>query len=185
VNNLKHTLRSIDTSGDNPAVYVTPNHDLLVKLRRYIFENVERQSISVDEGDWRNSSFFGDILDNERFERRIRYCVIRLREVSVSETEFFAYISQALSIALERFQKYRQGKKPQQRSTTTLQRLFVEEIARCFEIWYYPLDLSNPSALVSAHRHSMVFATLISNPSEKSEPGKGNTFTWHPNRRSG
>jgi len=31
----------------------------------------------------------------------------------------------------------------------------------------------------------MVFATLISNPSEKSEPGKGNTFTWHPNRRSG
>lgn len=101
---------------------------------------MERQSISVDEGDWRNSSFFGDILDNERFERRIRYCVIRLREVSVSETEFFAYISQALSIALERFQKYRQGKKPQQRSTTTLQRLFVEEIARCFEIWYYPLD---------------------------------------------
>lgn len=93
VNNLKHTIWSIYTSGGNPAVYVTPNHDLLAKLRRYIFENVDIQSISVDKGDWRNSSFFGDILDNERFERRIRYCVIRLREFSVSETEFFAYIS--------------------------------------------------------------------------------------------
>lgn len=46
-----------------------------------------------------------------------------------------------MSIALERFQKYRQGKKPQKRPTTTLQRLFVEEIAKCFEIWYYPSDV--------------------------------------------
>ena len=29
VNDLKHTLWSIDTSGGNPAVYVTPDHDLL------------------------------------------------------------------------------------------------------------------------------------------------------------
>jgi hypothetical protein len=141
VNDLKHTLWSIDTSGGNPAVYVTPNHDLLAKLRRYIFQTVGSQRISVDEGDWRNSSFFGDILDNERFERRIRYCIIRLREFSVSEPEFFAYISQALSIALERSQKYGQGKKSQRQSTTTLQSLFVEEIAKCFEIWYYPSDV--------------------------------------------
>jgi hypothetical protein len=141
VNELKHTLWSIDTSGGNPAVYVTPNHDLLAKLRRHIFETVGSQSISVDEGDWRNSSFFGDIFDNERFERRIRYCVIRLREFSVSETEFFAYVSQALSIALERFQKYGQGKKSQRQSTATLQSLFVAEIAKSFEIWYYPSDV--------------------------------------------
>lgn len=141
VNDLKHTLWSIDTSGGNPAVYVTPNHDLLAKLRRHIFDTVGSQSILVDKGDWRNSSFFGDILDNERFERRIRYCIIRLREFSVSETEFFAYISQALSIALERSQKYGQSRKSQRQSTTTLQSLFVEEIAKCFEIWYYPSDV--------------------------------------------
>jgi len=68
VSDLKHTLWSIDTTGGNPAVYVTPNHDLLAKLRRHIFETVGNQDISVDGGDWRNSSFFGDILDNERFE---------------------------------------------------------------------------------------------------------------------
>lgn len=141
VSDLKHTLWNIDTTGGNAAVYVTPNHDLLAKLRRHIFETVGEQDISVGEDDWRNSSFFGDVLDNERFERRIRYCIIRLREFNVSETEFFAYISQALSIVLERSQKYGKTRKSQRQSTTTLQSLFVEEIAKCFEIWYYPSDV--------------------------------------------
>jgi len=141
VNDLKNTLWSIDTSGGNPAVYVTPDHDLLAKLRRHVFEIVGNQNVSVDENDWRNSSFFGDLLDNERFERRIRYCIIRLREFSVPEAEFFSYISQALSIVLERSQKYGQGRKSQRQSTTNLQSLFVEEIAKCFEIWHYPSDV--------------------------------------------
>ena len=141
VSDLKHTLWGIDTAGGNPSVFVTPNHDLLAKLRRHIFETVGNQDISVDEGDWRNSSFFGDILDNERFERRIRYCIIRLREFSVSEIEFFDYISQALSIVLERSQKYGKSRKSQRQSTTNLQVLLVEEIAKCFEIWYYPSDV--------------------------------------------
>ncbi len=141
VNDLKHTLWSIGTSGGNPAVYVTPNHDLLAKLRRHVFEIVGNANTSVDESDWRNSSFFGDLLNNERFERRIRYCVIRLREFSVPETEFFAYISQALSIVLDRSQKYGQRKKSQRQSTTTLQNLFVDEIAKCFEDRYYPADV--------------------------------------------
>ncbi|MGC8898814.1 MAG: hypothetical protein ACP5ON_11365 [Bacteroidota bacterium] len=141
VNDLKHTLWNIDTSGGNPAVYVTPNHDLLAKLRQHIFEIVGNQNISVDDSDWRNSSFFGDLLDNKRFKRRIRYCIIRLREFSIPEDEFFAYISQALRIVLERYQKYGQSRKFQRQSATTLQNLLIEEIAKCFEIWYYPSDV--------------------------------------------
>lgn len=140
VSDLKHTLWSIDTTGGNPAVYVTPNHDLLAKLRRYVFETVGKASFN-EVYDWQTSSFFGDVLDNERFERRIRYCIIRLREFSIPETEFFNYISQALNIALARSQEYSQRRKVPGESTATLHSLLVEEIAKCFEIWYYPSNV--------------------------------------------
>jgi len=83
----------------------------------------------------------GSDLPETKVERRIRYCIIRLREFSVSEVEFFAYISQALSIVLERSQKYGKSQKSQRQSTTNLQALLVEEIAKCFETWYYPFDV--------------------------------------------
>ncbi len=141
VSDLKHILWSIDASGGNPAVYVTPNHDLLAKLRQHVFETASNKNISLDEDDQQFSSFFEDLLDNERFERRTRYCITRLREFIVPETEFFAYISQALDIVIERSQEYRQSRKAQRRSAATLRSLLVEEIAKCFEVWYHPSDV--------------------------------------------
>ena len=46
-----------------------------------------------------------------------------------------------MSIVLERSQKYGKSRKSQRQSTTNLQVLLVEEIAKCFEIWYYPSDV--------------------------------------------
>lgn len=141
VNDLKHTLWNIGSAGGNPAAYVTPNHELLKKLRGYIFEVVSSHNIVLDDEMWRHTAtpFFEDVLSTDRFERRIRYCVIKLREFGISDTEYFDYISKALSIAIE---KSTRGQKLRQRGgTATLQSLLIEEVAKCFEIWYYPAEI--------------------------------------------
>lgn len=138
VNDLKHTLWNIETVGGNPTIYVTPNHELLKKLRSLIFETVKNQNIAQDDENWRRSSFFEDVLSTDRFEKRIRYCIIKLREFGIPDVDYFAYISQALSLVIE---KESRRQKSRQSNTTTLETLLVAELARCFEIWYYPSEV--------------------------------------------
>jgi hypothetical protein len=138
VNDLKHTLWNIRTTGGNPTVYVTPNHELLKKLREFIFEKAKSEEIYVATDEWHCSSFFEDALSSDRFEKRIQYCIIKLQEFSISETDYFIYISQALeSFILQKPRRH----KSHRSSKISFQNLFIEELAKCFEIWYYPSEI--------------------------------------------
>jgi len=121
-------------------MHVIPVHELFGKLKNFVFQKAIQQDIRFSEKHWRYSSFAGDLLDRERFERRIRYCIIKLREFSIPETEYFEYISQALLITLEHIRKNSPASS-QQRTELSIQKLLIEEIAKCFEIWYYPPDV--------------------------------------------
>jgi hypothetical protein len=139
VNHLKHILWSIGSVGGNPAVYVTPNHELLRKLRSYIFETASNHNIALDDGTRQRSHFFEDVLSTDRFERRIRYCAIKLREFGISDEEHFDYISAALNITLE--ENTHGYKSPRRQVATTLQGLLVGKVAECFKGWYYPTEV--------------------------------------------
>ncbi len=139
VNELKHILWNIETFGGNPTIYVTPNHELLKRLREFIFETIKDKDLSLTtDEDWQRSSFFDDILSTDRFEKRIRYCIIKLREFGVPEKDCFAYISQALGIVLDRNARKQKQRRP---SNATLQDSLIQEVAKCFEIWYYPSEV--------------------------------------------
>jgi len=124
-------------------LHVITNQALLMELRRFVFESTTRKGIWFDGNDepcWcdsRHRSFVGDILDTERFERRIRYCIIKLREFGIPETEYFAYISKALDITLAELEDSRRH----QSSKASIQDLLVGQIAKCFETWYYLPDV--------------------------------------------
>ncbi|MGG6270627.1 hypothetical protein ACQ4M3_38750 [Leptolyngbya sp. AN03gr2] len=137
VNELKHTLWTIKTVGGNPGVHVTPDHELLNKLRELIFKEANGQEIRVARDGWRYSSFFKDVSSTDRFEKRIQYCIIKLREFGISENDYFTHISQALDVIF-----FKGSDHPSLRSSnTSFQILFVEELAKCFEILYYPSEV--------------------------------------------
>jgi len=149
VSELKETLLSIESTGGNPWLHVIPNHALLGELKRFVFETATQKGIRFSgkddrQGyDWRYSSFVGDVLDRERFERRVRYCIIKLREFGIPEADYFEYISKALDITLEQLEKKPRDRTLQsQTSRASIQDLLVEELAKCFETWYYPSDVS-------------------------------------------
>lgn len=139
VNDLKHILWSIKSVGGNPAIYVTPAYELSKKLRSYVFEAARNRNVSNEN--WQGSTFFEDVLSTDRFDRRIRYCIIKLREFEIPEKEYFGYISRALDITLDKNiskSKVRYG-----RDATNLENMLTEEIAKCFEIWYYPAEIQH------------------------------------------
>jgi hypothetical protein len=138
VNELKHTLWNIKTAGGNPTVYVTPNHELLKKLREFIFEKAQSEAIRVTINEWCYSSFFEDTLSTDRFDKRIQYCIIKLREFSIPEIDYFVYISQALEVVI--LQKSKRNKSHRS-IDTSFQSLFIEELAKCFEVWYSPSEI--------------------------------------------
>jgi hypothetical protein len=139
VNDLKHILWSIKSVGGNSAIYVAPDYELLKKLRSNFFETTHSHNIAITDENWQRTNFFEDVLSTDRFERRIRYCIIKLREFGIFETEYFGYISKALDIALE---KNKRKSKPRQRQVMlNFHSLLTEEIAKCFEIWYYPAEI--------------------------------------------
>lgn len=148
VSGLKETLLGIESTGGNPWLHVIPNHALLGELKRFVFENATQKGVRFSgrddrQGyDWQYSSFVGDVLDRERFERRVRYCIIKLREFGIPETDHFTYISKALELTLTQLEKKpRERTLQHQASTTSIQDLLIEEIAKCFETWYYPSDV--------------------------------------------
>ncbi len=148
VSELKETLLSIESTGGNPWLHVMPNHALLRELKRFVFETATQKGIRFSDRDDRQgydlrySSFVGDVLDRERFERRVRYCIIKLREFGIPEADYFAYISKALDLTLTQLEKKLCERTLQhQPSTASIQDLLVEEIAKCFETWYYPSDV--------------------------------------------
>ncbi len=138
VNELKHTLWNIKIVGGNPTVYVTPNYELLKRLREFIFEKTKDGEIPVITDEWRYSSFFEDVLNTGRFEKRIQYCVIKLREFSIPGNDYFTYISQALDIFLCQSERKRNSS---QKKNTSFQNLLTDEVAKCFEVWYYPSEV--------------------------------------------
>jgi hypothetical protein len=148
VSKLKETLLCIESTGGNPWLHVIPNHALLGELKRFVFETATQKGIRFSGKDdrqgynWRYSSFVGDVLDRERFERRVCYCIIKLREFGIPEADYFEYISKALDIILDQLEKKpRERTLQSQTSRASIQDLLVKELAKCFEIWYYPSDV--------------------------------------------
>lgn len=148
-NELKETLWTIEILGGNSTFHVIPNHALLEKLKSFVFETARRQGLqlsnrpgSQDYGG-RYHSFVGDVLDRGIFQRRVRYCIIKLREFSIAENEYAEYIVQALAVALGCIF----GKPPEQLADIqmpekgTLQSLLVDELSKSFETSYYPSDI--------------------------------------------
>jgi hypothetical protein len=136
VSDLKHTLWDIKSVGGNPGVYVAPNHRLLRTLRKDVFEANKDRGLSQDKN-WRQKSFFEDVLSTDRFERRIRYCIITLREFEVPEEQYFDVLSRALRVPAES----RPRSEADRYDEKSFKDALVEEVSNCFDPWYYPTEL--------------------------------------------
>lgn len=145
IQNIKRVLQNVYEYGGNIIFYVSPNHLLLIQLRKFLYEELRLRNIIFKRQPHHNSHFIDDILDRQRFEQRIEYCIIKLKEFDVEEDKYLDLIKLALYKIIENindrsflnrgFIEYDQDAQPQ------IDDLLIDELVKCFATWYFPDDI--------------------------------------------
>jgi archaellum component FlaC len=145
IQNLKQCLWDIEQFGGNITFHVSFNYSLLVALRSFVLDKSKKLNITfVKDRRYRDEdSFIDDVLNRDRFEKRIQYCIIKLQEFKILEKGYYKFISKALGYILQRIEKkenfsrgYTNSKDPK-----TIEQLIIDELIKCFASWYYPEDI--------------------------------------------
>lgn len=141
IQKLKQTLLEVEVSGLDNIFFVETNYDLVRKLKRYAIRqlretNTENPHRPEQYGIHNMKDFINDLLSRDIFNLRIRYCVVKLKELSIEKDEYFGYISQAINLFIG-------GKSTNfdDRETTDMNHLIALELSNCFQPWYRPEDV--------------------------------------------
>ena len=132
IQNLKQCLWDVEQFGGNITFHVSLNYNLLVNLRRFVFDRSKKLNISFikDHRYKDESSFIDDVLSRDRFEKRIQYCVIKLQEFKITEKDYYKFISEALTFILESVAEKKNFSRGETNSIDpkTIERLIIEEL---------------------------------------------------------
>jgi len=133
IQKLKQTLATIENGNDNSIFFVQPDYQLLQEAKAYAVSKL--RFIARDMRDMR--FFAEDLLSRDIFSLRLKYCVIKLKELSVEEKAYLDYIKKGLDFFIN-------GKSPNSfdlPSPSTIDDLIALEISKCFQSWYRPEDV--------------------------------------------
>lgn len=144
IENIKNVLQNVMVYGGNTSFHLSQNISLLISIRKFIYNELERQNISVKRDRHKNMYFIDDVLNRERFEQRIEYCIIKLREFDIDENKYFYLIKTALNKIIENINDQsflNRGFVQYDTVELKIDELLIDELVKCFAIWYSPDDL--------------------------------------------
>ena len=159
IQNLKQCMWNIEQFGGNITFHVSLNYSLLVNLRSFVLDKSKKLNITfVKDRRYRDEdSFIDDVLNRDRFEKRIQYCVIKLKEFKISEKDYYKFISKALGCILQCIEKkenFSRGYSNNSKESKTIEQLIIDELIKCFTSWYYPEDIYTYEF---ANDHNLIF----------------------------
>jgi len=131
IQSLKQTVLEIESNNSEHIFYVELDYELIRRIKKYAFDKlseIQNKSLAIDR-------FTYDLLSRDIFNSRITYCIVKLKEFSIKESEYFDYISQAIDCFIEnRSHKFDQ-------SELAIKERLIIELSNCFNIWYRPDDI--------------------------------------------
>lgn len=150
IQNLKQTLLEIETNNSEHIFYVQLDYELVSRVKKYAFDKlskIQHETSSVED-------FIYDLMSRNIFNSRIRYCIVKLKEFSIDEDEYFDYISQAIDFFIENRDYHFNNSK------ISIKDRLLMEISNCFHIWYRPDDVF---LIQFSQEHQLIFV----NPKQK------------------
>ena len=84
-----------------------------------------------------------DVLSRDRFEKRVQYCVVKLQEFKIDEKDYYKFISEALASILENIAENKNFPRfyANRSEPKNIEGLIIDELIKCFSIWYHPEDI--------------------------------------------
>jgi hypothetical protein len=135
VQKLKQTLLEIEANGGNRIFFVEPDYELIQQTKAYAISKLKKAE--TDVSNWNVRHFANDLLSRDIFNLRLRYCVIKLREFSISREDYSGYITKAIDLFVEE-----KGTHIIDWPTTaTIDDAIAIEVSKCFQVWYRPEDV--------------------------------------------
>lgn len=136
---LKANLHEVGCSGGNRDLYIELDRDLLQGIRKQFYDAISRARLTP--GHWGRSNPLDELLERDRLERRLRYCIVRLRESGVPCSQQVALLERAVSLVLESLLE--SGRAPSHwesngSDVASLDEVIARKISLCFAPWYYP-----------------------------------------------
>jgi hypothetical protein len=149
IQKLQQTLLEIKNNGGNRIFFVETNRELTQQIKAYAIDKLRQDITDISNQDTRY--FVNDLLSRDIFNLRLKYCIVKLKEFSIEEGDYFGYISKAIDLFLE-------GRKPphffQWPDSANIDDLLTLEVAKCFQPWYRPEDIF---LIDFAQDHQLIF----------------------------
>ena len=134
---LRSTLHEVMCYGGNRDLYVDLDRVLVRQLREYFYSTISIIDVPVEE---KRPRLVDEFIEPDRFERRLKYCIIRMREAGVPADLQSSLLRRAISYLVDTIA--RSGSIPRWYEVRELgpkiDDLIVIRLAQCFAPWYYP-----------------------------------------------
>ena len=139
IQNLKQTLIELDEVSQRHFMFQISNYEIEQKAKSHALKELSKIE---DINEYYISQFSQNLLNRENFKKRLRYCYIKLNEFEIPDKERLPYIIEAIDYAIHYDRKNgsiihsrKRGQK------VSIKEMFTEELANCFQPWYYPEDI--------------------------------------------
>ena len=136
---LKANLHEVGRSGGNRDLYIELDRGLLQGIRRQFYDVISRARFAP--GHWGRSNPLDEFLERDRLERRLRYCIVRLRESGVPCNRQVGLLERSVSLVLKSLLE--SGEVPSHWESNgsdiaSVDEVIARKVSLCFAPWYYP-----------------------------------------------
>ena len=127
----------IETNGAERIFFVDLDYALIQKAKSYALDKMRKVGPMPGKTSRQLEHFAQDLMSRDIFNTRIKYCLVKLKELAVEHVEYYYYISRAIDLVIEG--------KPNVPVVTSaefsIEEMIIKELSSCFEIWYRPDDV--------------------------------------------
>lgn len=131
---LRASLQEVWHSGGKRSLHVNLDHALLDDLRSRFYLLASQHPLPP--GGFRHS--LDEFLEADRFERRVTYCLVRLKESGVPKEKYVSLLRRALEAAVEKLVQNASFRFDLELGSADLDEIIVRRLASCFFPGYYP-----------------------------------------------
>lgn len=141
---LREALWEISQTGGDPSLHVQKNYLNLNLLREYFFKLCRGKNVPHGRHG-NNQSMLDDLLERDRFERKIAFCTVRLRDFGVPEELHEDFLKRSIERTVDTILTHPDFPEqeisdalPHEFEDVEFEEVLVSKLAECFRPWYYP-----------------------------------------------
>lgn len=147
---LRAALQEVWRSGGRRSLHVNLDQALLDDLRSNFYLLASRRPLPLGSP----GHALDEFIEADRFERRITYCLIRLREIGVPQEKYVPLLRKALESAVEKLSENGGFGLDPDYGVSDLDEIIVRRLATCFFPHYYPSHFLHYEIL---EEHALIF----------------------------